>query len=189
MCFLGSLTASINAPESQIPFIFTEYKLSYLVSLRCPLHPCLRCLFQDADLYVLRGKEGWTKEWGVTRAAPLNPMSSLFLLSKPAHHPPSLLRFLFMLNPPTPPPPLSTSVSYFSPLPLQYGVCGLPFLEVSRTWAGKLCTFPRPRPATRRMYRLTTGLAFRSALPCRVPRFSGGVFFRIWSWGCGCYLI
>jgi hypothetical protein len=47
-----------------------------------------------------------------------------------------------MLKAPTPSPPLSTSVSYFSLLLLQYGVCGLPFLEVSRILGWQAMYFP-----------------------------------------------
>lgn len=63
------------------------------------------------------------------------------------------------------------------PYNMVFAVC--PALKVPETEAGKLCTFHRPTPATRRIYPFITTLVSQSVLPCLKSPFGNGVLFII----------
>lgn len=95
--------------------------------------PGLRSIFRE-------GREDERRRWGVTRGSvsQANVFSLPPLPSLPTSPLPCACCFSYSAPKS---PSLSTSVSYFSSLPLQYGVCGLPCLEVSRTRGWEIMYF------------------------------------------------
>lgn len=166
-------------PKSQMTFIFTNSELFHLLfpSRMSPLPPLLDFFSRTRSYISWEGGKGRCKS-GVLEAASQSSTSSLPPL-------PSLPTFSSFLPPvtfhaQTPIPlcsahlfPTSISCSYS----MVFAVC--PSLKFPEHWAGKLCTFHWPRPATKRIYQFTTDLVFQGTSKCLKPQFVDSVFL-IW---------